>query len=833
MLEKTAAWIRRFKDVGDIAAQYDPAHASLPWAAVRFLLQVSINNIEIQAGIVEDLEMITRSLARFKEFEKIHLSITSSLSPKIEHALAELYATMLECLASHVRYFKESTGKRLLKVPFRPMDDDFHEKIRAKEDEVLKLATLDDTSRSLSMELNLIRLCDKALISEKEIEEAEFFELLAWLSPVPFMRDHETVKRNRLPNSGKWLLQHPAYVTWRSSSSSSILLLHGIRGCGKTNVCSVLVDTILDEKAQNPQAAPIAYFYCADVESERARRSPDDVFRSIVRQLTVSIHPQRSIHASIASSYERAKAKAKIEGSPSDVTKLRTQECLDLILESLDNNPATIVVDTLDEISADVRYSMLDSLNEIVNKSANVVKIFLTTRDDSTTFEMLKDARLLCISQGDNGADIENYTRWCVDTAVAERRLLKGDCSDILKDQIISNLVAGAGEMFMWVKMQLSCLCAFALEKDVRDALATVCSSTLDELYAATFNIIKGSGETAWKVALRFFSWLLYMQEPLSGPQLATLIGKVSGSESLTPGDLVRLCLDLLDFSDEKGHSGQLRFSHHSVQEFLRTQVELNPASGHSTLASDSLSICDIGLPFTTLPVTQQTPGRIPSDQYAAMYWLWHLQQADIGYTNDELYRQAVDFVFDESETSLTFMMWLDFMAGIVDSIPRDHRLKADLSASLNREGSPIFALSIFGMHTLVANCSWPTDFGWDQHNDSGHTALYLACCSGNEHLIKFLVSRGATVNIETGKHGSPLYAACFHGWASIVDFLLSRQADVHVGNVYESAFEAAFRGDSEETALALLKSGFQISTQAMYDSILAGATQAGVSNFI
>ena len=29
-----------FKQVGDIAVQYDPIHAALPWAGVRFLLQV-------------------------------------------------------------------------------------------------------------------------------------------------------------------------------------------------------------------------------------------------------------------------------------------------------------------------------------------------------------------------------------------------------------------------------------------------------------------------------------------------------------------------------------------------------------------------------------------------------------------------------------------------------------------------------------------------------------------------------------------------------------------------------------------------------------------------
>jgi hypothetical protein len=39
-LEKVVEWVNKFKEVGDTAVQYDPGHAALPWAAVRFFLQV-------------------------------------------------------------------------------------------------------------------------------------------------------------------------------------------------------------------------------------------------------------------------------------------------------------------------------------------------------------------------------------------------------------------------------------------------------------------------------------------------------------------------------------------------------------------------------------------------------------------------------------------------------------------------------------------------------------------------------------------------------------------------------------------------------------------------
>ena len=44
VMEKIVEWVDRFKAVGDNAVQYDPGHAALPWAVVRFLLQVSYSN---------------------------------------------------------------------------------------------------------------------------------------------------------------------------------------------------------------------------------------------------------------------------------------------------------------------------------------------------------------------------------------------------------------------------------------------------------------------------------------------------------------------------------------------------------------------------------------------------------------------------------------------------------------------------------------------------------------------------------------------------------------------------------------------------------------------
>ena len=57
--EKIVVWIDKFKQIGDIAVNFDPVHASLPWAGVRFLLEVGLNmnlkeNLRTEANVSAD-----------------------------------------------------------------------------------------------------------------------------------------------------------------------------------------------------------------------------------------------------------------------------------------------------------------------------------------------------------------------------------------------------------------------------------------------------------------------------------------------------------------------------------------------------------------------------------------------------------------------------------------------------------------------------------------------------------------------------------------------------------------------------------------------------------
>ena len=61
-------------------------------------------------------------------------------------------------------------------------------------------------------------------------------EVLRWISPIPYIQHHNQAKSDVLPGTGAWFLKDEKVLSWLSSSSSSIMWLHGIAGSGKSKL---------------------------------------------------------------------------------------------------------------------------------------------------------------------------------------------------------------------------------------------------------------------------------------------------------------------------------------------------------------------------------------------------------------------------------------------------------------------------------------------------------------------------------------------------------------------------------------------------------------------
>jgi hypothetical protein len=179
------------------------------------------------------------------------------------------------------------------------------------------------------------------------------------------------------------------------------------------------------------------------MEPERA--DPDEIMRCILKQLSCS-KSYLPVREPVAKRYKRLKEEADDDGHE-EPPKLAVTESVELILALLETNPATIIIDALDECDPERRHELLSAFDTITQNSANVVQIFISSRDDHDILCRLENSPDIFIRASDNGEDIDHFVRSQVDQSIANKRLLSGKISTELRERIISVLTEKAQGM--------------------------------------------------------------------------------------------------------------------------------------------------------------------------------------------------------------------------------------------------------------------------------------------------------------------------------------------------------------------------------------------------
>lgn len=90
-----------------------------------------------------------------------------------------------------------------------------------------------------SMALNHRETVTRLETIDKRSGEEDRLQILAWLSPIPYVQHHKRVYGELLQGTGEWLLEDSQYVEWRDTSQNAMLWLHGIPGSGKSKLLYV------------------------------------------------------------------------------------------------------------------------------------------------------------------------------------------------------------------------------------------------------------------------------------------------------------------------------------------------------------------------------------------------------------------------------------------------------------------------------------------------------------------------------------------------------------------------------------------------------------------
>ncbi|KAI5792038.1 hypothetical protein FPQ18DRAFT_291967, partial [Pyronema domesticum] len=629
---KLLGWMDRFKEIGDIIVQFDPVHAALPWAGFRFILKVCMDQQKTMDAILVGLENIAGLIQRCTLYELLYLSEDSSGSKILEKSMLQLYIAILKFLAKAIGKLKQNR----LKAVFTTEDiSNYLGKVENLEKTVgydADVAKAESTRTELAhLRTQLENINNTTLHFQPQLqniqdwlEDSERSSILEWISTIPYLRHHELINAGRLEGTGQWLLERQDYRTWISSSVSKLLLLRGIPGAGKTYIASKVIDSL----PSNTTGMKLAYFYCN--RAEENRREPDSILSTIIQQLAQSPLDENKLPKPIVDIYRERKKKGQI------TYRLSLLESRELLVQLTDIYPRTMIcIDALDEIAEDKRIHLLKALNYVIAQSKSLVKIFATTRMDPEIVAHFEMFPRIVLQPEHNVSDINQFIKTRVKSTIDDRQLLSGNVSDELQIEICEVLCTRSQGMFQLAALQITFLCQFRTEGNVKDNLKTL-PDTLAAAYDVIYDRIIAQKGDAPQLALNAFRWIQCSYEPLRAETLLDTItvqvgrsGEFCRKAPIKANDLLTTCQNLL-ILDER--LNVFRFAHLSVEEYLETKPKLSKAYSHTEIAKGCLSLLCTPSSWDDYDNIITREGQYRDRHlllYSVVFWPWHFSHCE------------------------------------------------------------------------------------------------------------------------------------------------------------------------------------------------------------
>ncbi|SMR60228.1 unnamed protein product [Zymoseptoria tritici ST99CH_1E4] len=822
VLGKVTTWLQKFVQVGDTIVQHDPGHAALPWAAVRLILQATLNNQEKHAAVVGGLETITH-YAAWSKIEEGNLLITYDGHDQLEKEFVKLYAAMLTFMAHAIQFLYSKRGYRVF-ASLISGDSQLTEDIKSMTKSKLSIEgstrqILSQTSHKqyglaktiatqiADLEQPIIRV-EKAIESQSQILDHQMNEeILDWASVIAYQKHLQVVGNKITPGTGQWLLTDNSFTGWQSSSCSEILWLHGSSGTGKSTLVSILLQSLIEAHEKHHAPYPI-YFFCSRNTAEPERANPEDILRCLMRQAS-DIPGGPPLHSNLRARFERRRP----AGAAS------AEEATDIIMNTIRDRPLTyIVIDALDECDPQSRDVLIDSLVVILSQSTSLVKIFVTSRHghmDITSRMNVYPA--VAIDAACNQADVDLYVRNSVRTAVERKKLLRTVKVDKgLEDKIVDSLCRGAQGMFRWVELQIKFLCTLHIRSVLLSRLEKLPPS-LQQIYDELYTLkMQEMGEEQAEVTRKILSLLLVAQRPLSTTELINL-ACAPDEPYMSAETVLEMCFDLVRLDQWRDESNwkwkdTFRFSHLSVREFLESRSAEYALTEMHTMATHAC------LDLATGPRTDWTD-EVP---YPVLHWPQHAEIATRGSVDGtiesldkflnlggESFRRWGEALFKipvftdgiiDQEALSKFATAIPRIAGEISpmfvvvcyNLPRYLRRLLSEAASLKEVGAK--ALSLASHWGKIENVRLLLQAGVDVNSYwVGETALMRSSFDGNVEVVEFLLVNGAHIDARDGEGRSALWLTARYGIAETALLLLENGADgIQKDHHGESILEAA-----------------------------------------
>ncbi|KAK3392046.1 hypothetical protein B0T20DRAFT_72359 [Sordaria brevicollis] len=388
-VEQTVSVINSFLAVGDVAVSFDPVHAALPWAAVRFVLVALVSSKELKERLIGGIAATSSLILQCESYRILYIDSEPDLRPP-EHALCKLRDCILQAYHSSLMFLgfahrcQQDSSSKHLKAVFRLEDMDNHVKNVLDSGRALeriadlcerhcdhlsrgKISSLHGIAQSSYEALELLRDQRPILLN---IQQDLILSKLRIAEDAAFDHFTKTSEVECHPETRVALLQE--MVEWASDPDShTIFWLQGMAGTGKSTVSRTFA-----RKLQMMGALGASFFF---------KRGDGD--RGIARLFFPTIATQLAQQVSAFG----WSLKERVEREPDIGNKSMELQFDKLLLQPLqtlghpESSTFIIVIDALDECDPEIHATTIIRLLSRLKQgkgSSLRLKFFVTSRPE-------------------------------------------------------------------------------------------------------------------------------------------------------------------------------------------------------------------------------------------------------------------------------------------------------------------------------------------------------------------------------------------------------------------------------------------------------------------
>ena len=220
---------------------------------------------------------------------------------------------------------------------------------------------IDEIRNTLSLVLNVLQLGVHQKTQDDIADVKSLVELVRasqlssdirdWLKAPDAFVDHQAACAKRHPGTGDWLIKDTIFTDWLAENNS-FLWLNGFAGCGKSVLCSTIIQHTFRHK-RSDRSVGIAFFYFTF--NDAAKQDESAMLRALLLQLSSQIADSETDLARLQGSY-----------STSIPPTLVLMQHLEQMIRKF--NQAYVILDALDECP---RYTQRDDVLRVIETMRN------------------------------------------------------------------------------------------------------------------------------------------------------------------------------------------------------------------------------------------------------------------------------------------------------------------------------------------------------------------------------------------------------------------------------------------------------------------------------